>query len=109
MLSRLPSLVMGLVIGALLGTALFPAPVKAQSGAAIYLPTGRYNDPFVFCTEGVPEHGWIAVNPIAGTWTAINYYVNYQWIPTYTIVCPRGMKYGIWSGPGPANMSPFMH
>ena len=52
-------------------------------GQGAYMPVGRMNDPFVFCSEGMPMHGWVAVNPVSGTWTPISQYVNYQWIPTY--------------------------
>lgn len=60
-----------------------------------YLPTGRSNDPFVFCTEGMPAHGWIAISPAQGTCQAISQYVNYQWIPTYTYSCPKAFGQGL--------------
>lgn len=104
---NLKSLALGMVLGAAFAATVIPAPpVNAQG---IYMPVGRSNDPFVFCSEGMPLHGWIAVDPISGTWTPISQYVNYQWIPTYVAVCPRAMKRGVWKGARPANQTPFTH
>ena len=110
---NLKPLAIGVLFGAALASFVLPAPkVTAQGvgqGTGVYAPVGRSNDPFVFCTEGVPLHGWIAVDPISGTWTPISKYVNYQWIPTYVAICPRAMKRGVWKGSRPANMTPFSH
>lgn len=108
---NLKPLTLGVLIGAALASFVLPAPkVTAQGvGKGVYAPVGRSNDPFVFCTEGVPLHGWIAVDPISGTWTPISKYVNYQWIPTYVAICPRAMKRGVWKGRGSPNMHPFSH
>ncbi len=90
--------------------AAFDASAQpGPSSQGYFLPVGRSNDPFVFCTEGVPEHGWIAVNPVTGTWTPISQYVNYQWIPTYIAICPRAFGQGQWTGPGSGSMDPFFH
>jgi len=74
-----------------------------------YMPVGRSNDPFVFCTEGVREHGWMAVNPMTGAWAPISQYVNYQWIPTYMAICPKAMGQGQWTGAGSGATVPFVH
>ena len=63
--------------GIAVALALLAFEASAQSSGAsqgAYLPVGRSNDPFVFCTEGVREHGWMAVNPVTGTWTPISQY-----------------------------------
>ena len=83
--------------------------VQAASSQGAYMPVGRMNDPFVFCSEGMPMHGWVAVSPAAGTWAPISQYVNYQWIPTYTAICPRAMGQGLWQGPGTGSTVPFVH
>jgi hypothetical protein len=70
------------------------------AATGVYSVVGRMNDPFLFCTQGVPLDNWVAVNPILGTWTATSQYVNYQWIATYEAICPAAMKQGIWMGPG---------
>ncbi len=88
------------------GSQAFAQP---QSGQGSYTYVGRSNDPFVFCSEGVPQDGWVAVNPVQGTWTAISQYVNYQWIPTYMAICPKAYGVGAWSGPGSGSMVPFVH
>ncbi len=82
---------------------------SASTSQGSYTYVGRSNDPFVFCSEGVPQDGWVAVNPVQGTWTAISQYVNYQWIPTYMYICPKAYGVGAWSGPGSGSMVPFMH
>ena len=84
-----------------------PQSVSASQGSYTYV--GRSNDPFVFCSEGVPQDGWVAVNPVSGTWTPISQYVNYQWIATYEYICPKAYGVGAWLGPGSGSMIPFMH
>lgn len=96
-----------LLVPALAGTA--QERPQAASGQGTYMPVGRMNDPFVFCSEGMPMHGWVAVNPVSGTWAPISQYVNYQWIPTYVAICPRAMGQGVWQGPGTGSTVPFVH
>ncbi len=47
------------------------------------------NDPFTFCTTGMPVDGWVAVNPATGTWTPIRHYPNLFWTGAYERVCPK--------------------
>ena len=72
----------------------------------IYLPVGRQNDPFVFCTEGVPQDNWMALNPVTGTWNCIacSLPVNMEWIAAYETICPAAMSMGAWVGPGSGDM-----
>lgn len=86
-----------------------PAIGAGSASQSYYLPTGRSNDPFVFCTEGVREDGWVAVNPLTGTWTPVSQYVNYRWIPTYVYICPKALGQGQWTGAGSGSMVPFFH
>jgi hypothetical protein len=75
----------------------------STSGFGAYTATGRMNDPFTFCTEGVPRDGWIATNPLAGAWTPIRACPacpNLSWVPVYTAICPLAMSIGPWVGPG---------
>ncbi|MDO5692756.1 MAG: hypothetical protein Q4G70_09790 [Pseudomonadota bacterium] len=60
----------------------------ASTGRGV-LPAG--GDPMVFCTEGVPEHCWVATSPVSGEWSSICFgYVNPYWIDTYERMCPAG-------------------
>lgn len=76
----------------------FAAALCLPSASAHDIPPGVYaevpynNNPFLFCTLGMPEHGWIASNPRNGQWQAISQYVNWQWIPTYMYICPAGFR-----------------
>lgn len=90
-----------------------PAPGTMATGpsGASCMPTGRAGDPFVFCTEGMPQHCWVPVAPLAGTWTPICYYVNYTWISTFEQICPRARSMGHWRGTkgGSPSTTPFVH
>lgn len=71
-------------------TALvFAGAAHADSAYYYSGPLPYNNDPFKFCSIGMPQHGWIAVLPASGTWAPISKYVNYKWIPTYEEVCPH--------------------
>lgn len=85
-----------------------PGSMATEKGASC-MPVGRSGDPFVFCTEGVPDHCWVAVDPLSGTWEPICYYVNYMWTSTFSQICPRAMSMGHWQGQGAPSMTPFMH
>ena len=100
---------LAMLLGATPGVSAQQPGQQAATGQGIYMPVGRMNDPFVFCSEGMPMHGWVAVNPVSGTWTPISQYVNYQWIPTYVAICPRAMGQGAWQGPGTGSTTPFVH
>lgn len=83
---------------------------NAQSAIPIvpgaYSLVGRMNDPFVFCTEGMPlQHGWKAVNGLTGTWVCLWWgwrgcKANLQYIPVFKTICPRALSMGPWMGPG---------
>ena len=85
-----------------------PGPGGSEKGATC-MPVGRSGDPFVFCTEGMPEHCWVAVNPLAGQWQQVCYYLNPMWISTYEQICPKAKSMGHWQGQGAPSMTPFMH
>jgi hypothetical protein len=67
-----------------------------------YALVGRMNDPFVFCTEGVPQDNWRPTDPTIGAWTCIvcTAPVNMTWISTYQSICPLAGIGGPWTGPG---------
>lgn len=73
---------------------------QLPNGAGAYSVTGRSNDPFTFCTYGVPLDGWVSVNPLTGAWQPIRKYPNLQWIPVFQRICPMAMSQGGWTGPG---------
>ena len=60
----------------------------ANAGIA-YEVVPRGNNVFLFCSKGMPEHGWVPEDSRRGTWRAIvkKKFVNRQWIPTYERVC----------------------
>lgn len=72
--------------------------LAAAPAAAHTIPPGVYaevpynNNPFLFCELGMPEHGWIATNWRVGAWKPISKYVNWQWIPTYVVICPAAAR-----------------
>ncbi len=78
-------------------------------GGGAYSVVGRSNDPFVFCTYGMPNDGWVAVNPLAGTWKVIRKYPNLQWVGIYSRICPMARSMGPWVGPGSGEQIPFPH
>ncbi|WP_157798665.1 hypothetical protein [Dyella ginsengisoli] len=67
----------------------------ACSGGAVaqgyYEPIPYYgNDPFVFCTFGVPTDCWFPINPATGTFGVWNYYCfNPVSAAQYARVCPH--------------------
>lgn len=81
----------------------------ANDFGAVYSVVGRSNDPFVFCTQGVPSDGWIAVDPLAGTYKIIRKYPDLKWIPQYQTVCPAARSVGAWLGGGSPDSVPFKH
>jgi len=85
-----------------------PGTMATENGASC-MPVGRSGDPFVFCTEGMPQHCWVALNPLAGTTMKICKYYNRMWIETYRKICPKAMRMGHWQGKGAPNTTPFVH
>lgn len=99
-------------------------PASQAASASMFMPgglgafavTGRSNDPFTFCTKGVPYDGWVAVNGLTGTWTPIRQYPNMMWVPVFQRICPLVLSQGVWVGPGsgeafaadPTGMSPVV-
>lgn len=103
--------------------AVFALQASAQG---VYQRVARSNDPFVFCTEGayrLPaeaiQHCWQPVDPPSGAWvyTCWSYCnasgcppVNMTTLGQYALLCPIGGGRDIdWTGPVPANMTPFWH
>lgn len=104
---------MGFVFSSFILTDLITSALPISANVAVaapvtgkYAQVGRSNDPFVFCTQGVPQHNWAPVNPLAGTWRCTRRckYVNYRWIPVYQSICPAAMSRGAWTGPGSGDM-----
>lgn len=73
---------------------------------AAYAVVGRQNDIFLFCKRGMNDypqiHYWQAIDPSTGSFTITNYYyVNYQYIPYYVLLCPMGGRTpGSWQTGG---------
>jgi len=67
--------------------------VASLGPGPVYMQVGKGDDIFAFCTQGMPEHGWIGVNPATGQYHIPNYWtVNPQWIPHYVALCPIGIR-----------------
>lgn len=60
------------------------------------------NDPFVFCTFGVPADCWLPLNPVTGAFTVTNRYCfNPLSAAQYVRVCPHALiSVGQVSQPG---------
>lgn len=74
-----------LLLGGLLGAS-------AGSVAQGYFEVIPYygNDPFVFCTFGVPTDCWLPLNPVTGAFTVTNWYCfNPVSAAQYVRVCPH--------------------
>lgn len=58
---------------------------------AYYEPIPYYgNNPFIFCTVGVPQDCWVPINPAAGTYAITHHYCfNPVSAALYVRVCPR--------------------
>jgi hypothetical protein len=102
------STIVGLALLLMLGAS---TPLFAQSSQGYYQEVGRSNDPFVFCTEGVPEDFWIATDPLHGLYQVIDeYYYNPRWIEAYQTICPKAMATGSWEGKdGVPDLVPYFH
>ena len=75
-----------------------------------YMPTGRSNDVFLFCKQGVPSDGWVSTNPATGSYRITRRRPDLRWIPTFQEICPKGgPNPGVWSGPGDGSQVPFAH
>ncbi len=79
---------------ALLATMLFATgSVSAQSGGYYEFIPYYGNDPFKFCTLGVPWHCWAPVNPMTGQFTVTNQYCfNAASAIQYARVCPKAFQ-----------------
>jgi len=70
----------------------------AQSGGGgFYTPIPYYgNNPFLFCTLGVPTDCWAPINPATGTFTVTNpYCYNPVSSALYAKVCPHAFTTGV--------------
>lgn len=79
--------------------ALLLAGGSAQSsGYYEYIPYYN-NDPFKFCTVGVPQDCWVPVAPQLGTFAVTNYYCfNPTSAAQFARVCPRALGTGGGNG-----------
>jgi hypothetical protein len=79
------------------GLSVLLAQVPAQ---ATVLPYG--NNPFKFCSEGMPSDGWVPVDWRSGTYryTRRAKRVNTAWIPVFQTVCPLAAAGGTTIGGG---------
>lgn len=85
---------------ALLATASTSA--SANKGYYEYLQYYN-NDPFTFCTVGVPEDCWAPIDAATGTFTVTNQYCfNPVSAATFVRVCPRAFN-NVSSGTDPVS------
>jgi hypothetical protein len=75
----------------LLGTLLFALTSGIAVADAFYTYIPYYNnDPFTFCTVGVPEDCWAPISKELGTFTVTNYYCyNAASSLLFAEVCPK--------------------
>lgn len=68
---------------------LAPSTAALAQGFYEYIPYYN-NDPFTFCTHGVPEDCWAPVDPSTGSYTVIDEYCfNPVSASLYARVCPH--------------------
>lgn len=79
----------------LLAAMLFTATsASAQSGYYELIPYYN-NDPFTFCTLGVPWDCWAPISPQLGTFTVTNpYCFNPTSAQQFARVCPKAFQQG---------------
>ncbi|UZW59297.1 hypothetical protein [Lysobacter enzymogenes] len=66
--------------------------VAHKISPGVYAEVPYNNNPFVFCTLGMPKDGWVAVNWRIGKWKPITQYPNLRWVPTYVRICPAAAR-----------------
>lgn len=78
----------------LLATTLLVATSASAQGYYEFVPYYG-NDPFLFCTLGVPQDCWAPINPVIGAFTVTNpYCFNPVSAAQYARVCPRAFLTG---------------
>ncbi|WP_279362932.1 hypothetical protein [Xanthomonas sacchari] len=71
------------------------APSSAQSDGYYEFIPYYDNDPFLFCTIGVPSDCWAPINPATGAFTVTNpYCYNAYSSAMYARVCPHAFTSG---------------
>lgn len=77
--------------GKVLAFVLMLASGGGVAAQGYYEPIPYYgNDPFVFCTFGVPADCWFPIDPATGTFGVWNYYCfNPVSAAQYARVCPH--------------------
>lgn len=80
----------------LLATLLFGLTSGIAIADGFYQPIPYYNnDPFTFCTQGVPEDCWLPLNKELGTFTVTNpYCFNEASAALFATVCPKAFPLG---------------
>jgi hypothetical protein len=79
----------GLVISLLLSTSA----ANAQSAGYYEFIPYYNNDPFTFCTIGIPQDCWAPVSPALGTYVVTNQYCfNPTSAALFSRVCPHAFK-----------------
>lgn len=74
----------------LAATLLTAGSAGAQSGGYYEFIPYYNNDPFTFCTFGVPQDCWAPISPQLGTFTVTNpYCFNPTSAQQYARVCPK--------------------
>jgi hypothetical protein len=92
------------------------APFAARSQGYAFIPY-RFNDPFVFCTEGwspVAVMGWKPLPPYTGAYAVLRpqkfwSFDDWNALWYYMTVCPQAVQPGAWTGPTPADVTPVLH
>jgi hypothetical protein len=77
-------------------TALLLGFSSAAVAQAYYEPIPYYgNNPFIFCTVGVPQDCWAPISKELGTFTVTNYYCfNAYSALLFARVCPKAFAMG---------------
>lgn len=78
------------------------AGLAASAYPGYYEPIPYYgNNPFLFCTLGVPQDCWAPVNPATGAFVVTNQYCfNAYSAAMYARVCPHAFPHGLTGGLG---------
>ncbi|MDF3981097.1 hypothetical protein P3W24_03520 [Luteibacter sp. PPL201] len=72
---------------------MFSAGANAGKGYYQYIPYYN-NDPFTFCTYGVPEDCWVPLDKTRGLYTVVNWYCFKPFSATlFSQVCPHAFEY----------------
>lgn len=85
----------------------FITSAHAQSNGYYEFIPYYNNDPFTFCTVGVPQDCWTPISKEFGTFTVTNpYCFNAYSAQLFARVCPKAFPYGPLPPPVTASVDP---